>query len=59
MFKQGDQFYLQMQITDKNDNVLDINGVKKVQFNLGELTKTYDGESTEVTYNNETQCFEI
>ena len=35
MFKQGDQFYLQIQITDKNDNVLDINGVKKVQFNLG------------------------
>ena len=27
MFKQGDQFYLQIQITDKNDNVLDINGV--------------------------------
>ena len=23
MFKQGDQFYLQIQITDKNDNILD------------------------------------
>ena len=59
MFKQGDQFYLQIQITDKNDDVLDINGVKKVQFNIGELTKTYDGESTEVTYDDGTQCFEI
>lgn len=59
MFKRGDQFYLEIQITDKDDNILDINGVKKVQFNIGKITKTYDGESEEVSYNEETQTFLI
>lgn len=59
MFKRGDQFYLEVQITDKEGNLLDINGVKKVQFNIGELTKTYYENSEEVTYDDETNCFNI
>lgn len=57
--KKGNQFYLQVQITDENDEILDINGVKKVQFNFGELTKTYDGTGTEVTYDSKDQLFNI
>ena len=50
--KQGNQFYLEFQIEDKQGGNLDINAVKKVQFNINELTKTYDGLSNEVTYEN-------
>lgn len=48
--KKGNQFYLEFQIEDKDGNLLDISGVSKIQFNIGELTKTYDGENNEVTY---------
>lgn len=48
--KQGNQFYLPVQLTDKDDNIIDINTIKKVQFNIGKLTKTYDGISDEVIY---------
>ena len=48
--KQGNQFYLEFQIEDKQGGKLDINAVKKVQFNINELTKTYDGLNNEVTY---------
>ena len=50
--KQGNQFYLEFQIEDKQGGKLDINAVKKVQFNINELTKTYDGLNNEVTYEN-------
>lgn len=50
--KQGNQFYLEFQIEDKEGNPLDISSVLKVQFNIGELTKIYDGKSEEVTYEN-------
>ena len=50
--KQGNQFYLETQIYDPEDNLLDISAVKKVQFNINELTKTYDGLNNEVTYEN-------
>ena len=48
--KHGNQFYLEFQIEDKQGGKLDINAVKKVQFNINELTKTYDGLNNEVTY---------
>lgn len=50
MMKQGNQFYLEVEITDDNDELLDINAVSKVQFNIDKLTKNYDGQNEEVTY---------
>ena len=49
--KQGNQFYLEFQIEDENGKLLDIKNVLKVQFNIGNLTKTYDGINEDVTYN--------
>lgn len=48
--KKGNQFYLELELTDKNNEKIDIEAVKKVQFNIDALTKTYDGENQEVTY---------
>ena len=48
--KQGNQFYLEFQIEDENGEFLDIKNVLKVQFNIGNLTKTYDGINEDVTY---------
>ena len=50
--KQGNQFYLEFQIEDENGKLLDIKNVLKVQFNIGNLTKTYDGINEDVTYEN-------
>ena len=50
--KQGNQFYLEFQIEDENRELLDIKNVLKVQFNIGNLTKTYDGINEDVTYEN-------
>ena len=50
--KQGNQFYLEFQIEDENGQLLDMASVLKVQFNIGNLTKTYDGLNDEVTYQN-------
>lgn len=57
--KKGNQLYVEFQVFDKDGQLLDINGVSKVQFNIGELTKTYDGVSEEVTYDKEEQCFRV
>ena len=57
--KKGNQLYVEFQVYDKDGQLLDINGVSKVQFNIGELTKTYDGVSEEVTYDKEEQCFRV
>ena len=57
--KQGNQFYLEVQILDENDNLLEIDGVKKAQFNIGELTKEYNDEMKEVTYDEQTNAFKI
>ena len=46
--KQGNQFYLQCQIYDNDNNLLDIKGVSKVQFIIGKYTKIYDGENNNV-----------
>ena len=48
--KQGNQFYLEFQIEDENGELLDIKNVLKVQFNIGNLTKAYDGINEDVTY---------
>ena len=50
--KQGNQFYLEFEIVDNENNNLDIQSVLKVQFNIGNLTKTYDGIGEEVIYKN-------
>lgn len=50
--KQGNQFYLELEIIDENDEKLNIDIVKKVQFNIDMLTKIYDGENEEVKYEN-------
>lgn len=57
--KQGNQFYLETQLCDEDDNLLDISSIKKVQFNIGELTKTFDFSNEEVEYNEESQTFRI
>ena len=57
--KQGNQFYLEIQITDEEDNLIDISSVSKIQFTIGSLTKYYDSESDEVTYDEENQVFKI
>ncbi len=59
MFKQGNQFYLEIQIEDENNNLLDINGVEKVQFVIDDLVKNYDGSNLEVSYDDENKCFKI
>lgn len=57
--KNGNQMYIEFQIYDKDENLLDITVVDKVQFNIGDLTKTYDGTSEEVTYDNANQVFKV
>ena len=57
--KQGNQFYLDIQIEDENNNLLDINSVEKVQFVIDDLVKNYDGSNLEVSYDDENKCFKI
>lgn len=57
--KQGNQFYLEFQLEDENGQLLDIYSVQKVQFNIDNLTKTYDGVEDEVTYDNENRIFKV
>ena len=57
--KQGNQFYLEFQIEDENGTLLDISSILKVQFVIGNLTKTYDGVSDEVTYDNVNKIFKV
>lgn len=57
--KQGNQFYLELEITDENDKLLDITSVSKIQFNIDKLTKVYDGIVEDVTYDENTHTFKI
>ena len=57
--KQGNQFYLEIQITNEEDKLIDISAVSKIQFTIGSLTKYYENESNEVTYDEENQVFKI
>lgn len=43
--KQGNQFYLEFEISDEEDNVLDINSVEKVEFTIGDIQKTYPNDT--------------
>ena len=44
--KQGNQLYLEVRLFDNSDTKLDITSLKKVQFNIGQLTKTYPRDVT-------------
>lgn len=57
--KEGNQFYLDFQIVDENDNLLDINSILKIQFTIGNLTKEYDGINENVIYNSEQKIFKV
>lgn len=57
--KQGNQFYLEFQLTDEKDNPLNIDTILKVQFNIDRLTKTYDGLNNEVVYDNDKKLFKV
>ena len=57
--KQGNQFYLEIQLIDENNEILDISSVLKVQFTIDDLIKYYDGTSEEVTYDETKKCFKI
>ena len=57
--KQGNQFYLELEIGDNDDNLLNIDNVKKVQFNINKLIKIYDGNNEEVIYDDNKKTFKI
>lgn len=57
--KKGNQFYLEFRIIDSNSNILDMEGVLKVQFVIDTLTRTYDGTNDEVTYDAENKLFKV
>ena len=57
--KRGNQFYLTFEIYDENDNLIDINIVKKIQFNFDTVVKIYDGQSEDVVYDKENKCFKV
>ena len=57
--KQGNQFYLEVQLLDEQNEILDIRSVLKVQFTIDNLIKYYDGISEEVTYDESKKCFKI
>lgn len=59
--KQGNQFYLEIQIQDEQlpPNILTNEGILKVVFNIDDLTKTYAEDSEEVSYDETKQCFKI
>lgn len=59
MMKQGNQFYLQLQIYDNENNALDMKSVNKIQFTIDSLIKTYDGENKEVSFNENDSSFNI
>lgn len=57
--KQGNQFYLDIQISDESDEILDVLSVEKIQFNFGDITKIYDGNNLDVTYDEQAQIFKV
>lgn len=57
--KQGNQFFLEIQIYDEKEELLNIEGVEKVQFNIEDMTKIYGDDSKDVTYDEESKCFKI
>lgn len=55
--KQGNQFYLKFRCKDKDGTVLTPELVDKVQFNIGNLTKEYSDDSSDVVYIPSDQTF--
>ena len=59
MFKQGNQFYLGLQIEDSLGEFVNIKAIDKIQFTIDNLEKIYDGVSKDVTYDEDRKCFKI
>lgn len=59
MFKQGNQFYLGLQIEDSLGEFINIKAIDKIQFTIDNLEKIYDGTSEDVTYDEDRKCFKI
>ena len=59
MFKQGNQFYLGLQIEDNLGEFINIKAIDKIQFTIDNLEKIYDGVSKDVTYDEDKKCFKI
>lgn len=57
--KIGNQLYLEFSIQDDDGKPVDIKSVKKVQFNIDTLTKTFDGTGNEVSYDNVEGIFKV
>lgn len=57
--KQGNQMFLEFQIVDENNNLLNINAISKIQFIIGNVIKTYDDVHTDVKYDYDKQLFKI
>lgn len=58
--KQGNQFYLDIQIVDDNCNILTNEMVRKIVFYISaDLKKTYASGSDEVVYDSDSKCFRI
>lgn len=57
--KNGYQGYIDFQITDDCDEVLDNRIVQKIVFKIGDLRKVYDGTDEEVSYDENKKKYNI
>ena len=59
--KKGNQFFMEFELSDEDGNALNMDNVKKIQFNIGDLTKTYekDIENEEIVYDDDKQNFKV
>lgn len=57
--KQGNQYYLELQVINDNNELLDVSIITKVVFTIGNLTKIYSENSDEVSYDEDKKCFKI
>lgn len=57
--KQGNQFYLEFQIVDNDENILTNTNVAKIVFYIGNLKRIYTPGGSEVTYDEDKQCYKI
>ena len=57
--KNGFQGYLDFQITDDYDTILDDEIVSKIVFKIGNLKKVYDRVSEEVSYDEESKMYYV
>lgn len=55
----GDQLYLEINLTDREGQQLEIEEIKKIQFFIGELIKNYEEGTSEVEYDDIKKIFKI